>query len=129
MTDISNEPGVATALAKLDAVRDVLTVKRVFGDPYEAQGVTVIPVATLRGGGGGGGGEGSGPDGQGTGSGAGLGFGVHARPVGVFAVKDGAVEWRPAIDVMRLALGCQVVCVVGLFTLGRVLTHRARQAR
>ena len=49
--------GVAGALSKLDAVRDVLTVKRVFGEAYEAHGLTVIPVAAVRGAGGGGGGE------------------------------------------------------------------------
>jgi len=48
---------VADALSKLDAVRDVLTLKRVFGEAYEVNGVTVIPVAAIRGGGGGGGGE------------------------------------------------------------------------
>ena len=37
--------------------RDVLTVKRVFGEPYEKDGVTVIPVARVGGGAGGGGGE------------------------------------------------------------------------
>ena len=42
--------GVADALSKLDAVRDVLTVKRVFGEPYEVNGVTVTPVAAIRGG-------------------------------------------------------------------------------
>ena len=43
--------------------RDTLTVKRVFGDPYEKNGVTVIPAARVQGGAGGGGGEG--PEGQG----------------------------------------------------------------
>jgi uncharacterized spore protein YtfJ len=35
--------------------RKALTVRRVFGDPYEVDGVTVIPAAVLRGGVGGGG--------------------------------------------------------------------------
>jgi len=30
--------------------RDTLTVKRVFGDPYEKDGVTVIPAARIQGG-------------------------------------------------------------------------------
>ena len=55
---------MTSALSRLDAVKDVLTVKRVFGDAYEVDGVTVIPVAAVRGGGGGGGGEGDAPDGQ-----------------------------------------------------------------
>jgi uncharacterized spore protein YtfJ len=34
--------------------RDALTVKRVFGEPYEHNGITVLPVAKIQGGGGGG---------------------------------------------------------------------------
>jgi uncharacterized spore protein YtfJ len=124
MTATMNESRISAALEKLDAVKDVLTVKRVFGDPYQLDGVTLVPVATLRGGGGGGGGEGSDPASQGTGSGAGMGFGVNARPLGVYAVKDANVQWRPAIDVMRLVAGCQFVAVVALFTIGRIRTHR-----
>ena len=33
--------------------RDAITVKRVFGDPFEKNGVTVIPAAKVMGGGGG----------------------------------------------------------------------------
>ena len=40
--------------------RDALTVKRVFGEPYERDGVTLIPAAVVRGGAGGGQGEGYG---------------------------------------------------------------------
>ena len=109
---------LATALSKLDAVRDVLYVKRAFGDPYQADGVTVIPVAAVRGGGGGGG-AGTAPDAAGTGSGAGLGFGVIVRPVGVFAVKDGTVTWYPSIDVMRIVFGGQLVAVVGILAISR----------
>jgi uncharacterized spore protein YtfJ len=93
---------LSVALSKLDVVRDVLTVKRVFGEAYEVGGVTVIPVACINGGGGGGGGEGHGPDQTGRGAGAGMGFGVQARPVGVYVVKDGDVRWRPAVDVMPI---------------------------
>ena len=123
------ESSVSSALAKLDAVKDILTVKRVFGDAYQADGATVIPVAAVRGGGGGGGGEGSGPDAQGAGSGAGLGFGVDARPVGVFVVKDGTVTWSPSIDVMRIVLGGQLVALAGIFALSRILRHRRRHRR
>ena len=35
--------------------QDALTVRRVFGDPYEKDGITVIPTARLTGGAGGGG--------------------------------------------------------------------------
>jgi uncharacterized spore protein YtfJ len=118
------ESALSSALSKLDAFHDVLTVKRVFGDAYEVEGVTVIPVAAVRGGGGGGGGEGDTPDAQGRGSGAGLGFGVNVRPVGVFVVKDGTVTWSPSIDVMRIVMGGQLVALAGILVFGRLLTHR-----
>lgn len=40
----------------VEGLKDNLSVKRVFGEPYEKDGVTVIPVASFGGGGGGGGG-------------------------------------------------------------------------
>ena len=104
--------------------RDALTVTRLFGDPVERDGVTVIPVAVVRGGGGGGHGEGPAPDGVGTGSGSGGGFGITAKPAGVYVMEGGRVGWRPAVDVNRIVLGAQVVMVVALLTLRSVLRHR-----
>lgn len=123
-----SESALGSALSKLDAFQDALTVKRVFGDAYEVEGVTVIPVAAVRGGGGGGGGEGDAPDAQGTGSGAGLGFGVNVRPVGAFVVKDGEVTWSPSIDVMRIVTGGQLVAIAGILVLGRILTRHRRRS-
>jgi uncharacterized spore protein YtfJ len=111
--------GIAEALSELEAVRDVLTVKRVFGEAYEAHGVTVIPVAALRGGGGGGGGE----DVQQQ-VGAGAGFGVTARPVGVFVVDDQGVRWEPAVDITRIVLGGQLVAAAALLLLRRLVRSR-----
>ena len=113
------DEGIAQALSKLDAVRDVLTVRRVFGDAYELDGVTVIPVAAVRGGGGGGGGGGSDPRTQAPGSGLGIGFGVDARPVGVFVVKGGEVTWQPSVDVMRIVLVAGQLAGVALFLVWR----------
>ena len=79
--------------------RDAITVKRVFGAPYERDGVTVIPAATVAGGGGGGSGEGP-EEGQ---IGGGAGFGLGARPVGAYVITDGKVRWEPAVDVNRIA--------------------------
>src|SRR5919204_2744402 len=92
--------------------RDTLTVKRVFGEPYEKDGVTIIPAARVRAGAGGGGGEGA----QGEGSGSGSGFGMTAHPVGAFMIREGELSWRPAVDVNRVILGGQVVAVVALLT-------------
>jgi uncharacterized spore protein YtfJ len=102
--------------------RDTLTVKRVFGEPYEKDGVTVIPAARLQGGAGGGSGED--PNSQGRGSGS--GFGVTARPVGAFIIRDGDLNWRPAVDVNRIILGGQVVVVVALLTVRAIIKSRSR---
>jgi uncharacterized spore protein YtfJ len=110
----------------LQQTRDALTVKRVFGEQYERDGVTVIPVAAVRGGGGGGQGEGAAPDGAGTGSGSGGGFGITARPAGVYVIEGGTVSWRPAVDVNRIVMGGQIVAVVALLVLRSILRHRRR---
>jgi uncharacterized spore protein YtfJ len=47
---------LSSVLDKLGAVKDAMTVSRVFGESYQVDGVTIVPVATVRGGGGGGGG-------------------------------------------------------------------------
>jgi uncharacterized spore protein YtfJ len=108
----------------LNHARDAMTVKRVFGDPYEKDGVVVIPVANVMGGAGGGGGEDPGvPPGTGaaggaaeaaTRSGYGMGYGLRATPAGVYFIKGGEVEWRPALDPNRLAVQRAVVIVIGL---------------
>jgi len=81
----------------LTSAREAITVRRVFGEPYERDGVTIIPVASVMGGGGGG----SGRDAGGA-SGDGGGFGVRARPVGAFVIRDGGVRWEPALDLNRI---------------------------
>ena len=111
--------GMAGALSKLEILRDVLTVKRVFGEAYEAHGVTVIPVAAVRGGGGGGGGEDLHQQ-----AGAGAGLGVIARPVGVFVVDDQGVRWEPAVDITRIVLGGQLVAVAAFLLLRRLVGGR-----
>ena len=67
--------------------RDAMTVNRVFGEPFEKNGVTVIPAASVRGGAGGGSGEGP----EGTGKGGGTGFGLSARPAGAYVIRNGQV--------------------------------------
>ena len=84
----------------ISKAQDAVTVRRVYGDPYERDGVTVIPAAEIRGGGGGGGGE----DPRGGGSGSGGGFALGARPVGAYVIDGGHVRWEPAIDVTRIVL-------------------------
>ena len=110
--------------AVLEQARDILTVRRVYGEPFERDGVTVIPAARVQGGGGGGGGENQ--EGEERNSGSGVGFGAKAIPTGAFVIRDGRVRWQPAVDVNRVALGGQVVVIVALLVLREVL--RARRA-
>ena len=119
-----NENGASALLDKLGAVKDTMVVTRAFGDRYEREGVTIIPVASVRGGGGGGSGEGTDAEHQGSGSGLGVGFGAMVRPLGVYSIKDGEVTWIPAIDVMRIIMGGQIVAIVGLLTLRSALKRR-----
>ena len=100
----------------LAGAREAINVRRVFGEAYEKDGVKWIPTthpqtgsppaaAVVRGGGGGGG------DDVGNGGG---GFGIQARPVGAYVVKDGEVEWEPAVDPNRIVTGWQAVSVLAL---------------
>ncbi len=105
----------------LDKARDVITVKRVFGDPIESGGVTVIPVAVV----GGGGGSGAAPDSHGAESWGG-GFGVSARPAGVYVIKDGEVLWRPALNLNRVIMGGQLVGMAIALVIAGLLWRRRR---
>jgi uncharacterized spore protein YtfJ len=108
----------------VEEIGEALKVKRVFGEPYEKDGITIIPAAKIQGGGGGGGGQG--PD---QGRGFGSGFGVNARPAGVYVVKGGTVSWQPAVDVNRIVLGAQVVAVVALLAIRSISKARMKTRR
>jgi uncharacterized spore protein YtfJ len=94
----------------LAGAQDSLTVKRVFGDAVEKDGMTVIPAAYVLGGGAGAG-AGNGASEDGERQGAGTGFAIFARPAGVYVVKDGNVAWRPAVDVNVIVLGGQLLAL------------------
>ncbi len=110
-----------------ETVKDTLTVKRVFGEPYERDGVTVIPAARVSGGAGGGSGEG--PEGEGRGRGSGSGIRLSATPAGAYIIREGTVTWQPALDLNRLILGGQVVAVVALLTLRTIVKRKRRRRR
>jgi uncharacterized spore protein YtfJ len=94
----------------LDAASDAITVKRVFAEPYETEGLTIIAAAAVTGGAGGG----AGTDSRGQ-EGEGAGFGANARPVGAYVIKDGQLHWRPAIDANR------TITIVGLIVIAYLL--------
>lgn len=104
--------------ALLATARDTANVRRVFGEPIERDGALLIPAAVVAGGGGGGSRDNQ-PDQPGEGGG---GFGVWARPIGVYVVRDGQVEFRPAIDVAALAFAAALLLPRVL----RALTRRRR---
>ncbi|WP_345571188.1 GerW family sporulation protein [Nonomuraea rosea] len=110
----------------MEKAKDAATVKRVFGEPIQHGDVIVIPVARIAQGGGGG--QGSGHDEKGEeAGGSGGGFGFAATPAGVYVIKDGDAQWRPALDVNRLILGGQFVTVVLLLTLRAIFKRRRRK--
>ena len=93
----------------LHGAQDAMTVRRVYGEAIERDGVTVVPAAMVVGGGGGGGDE--------AGNGGG-GFGLGARPIGAWIIRDGEVSWKPAADVTLLAAigGLTLVALVRLLS-------------
>jgi uncharacterized spore protein YtfJ len=93
----------------------------VYAAPIEREGVTVIPVATIRYGFGGGGGR------QQEGSGGGGGGGVIASPVGYIEIKNGSARFRPIIGP-----GAVVSVVLAVSTAGWLLVrgrHRRSTAK
>ncbi|SRR6266508_4749065 len=101
----------------LTGVRDAMTVKRVYGDPIERDGVLVIPAAKVSGGGGGGG------DKENNGGG---GFGVRVKPAGAWIIRNGEVSWEPAIDATRLGTMGMLVAIVFLLTIRSIGKANAR---
>lgn len=110
--------------ATIKGTRDSLSVSRAYGEAYDLDGVTVIPVARVSGGAGGGGGEGS--DDEKSGTGFGTGFGLHVNPVGVYEVRGGQVVWKPSVDANRLLRGGQVLGGIIAVCITLVLLARSR---
>lgn len=104
----------------LSQATNSLTVKRVYGEPYQSNGVTVIPAASVRGGFGGGEGEGS----EDTPAGRGGGMGLSARPIGVYQIKGDQVTWIPAVDLSKIVITGQMVAIVALLVIRSIMRRR-----
>jgi len=108
------------ALEAVSQAKDVINVRRVYGEPYQEDGLTIIPAANVIGGGGGGG------DTAGNG---GAGFGVRARPAGAWVIKDGDVQWKPALDLNRVILVGQIIAIVALLVTRSIVKTLAKTSR
>lgn len=105
-------------LDTLQSVPDAVTVKRVFGDPIEKDGATVVPVAFVSGAGAGGGG--ASPEGEG----GGVGFGLTVRPLGALVIRADTTRFVPILhptDLLRA-----VTAFLGVLALLR-MTRRRRK--
>ena len=121
------QPDVAV-MDVLRRVVDSAAVGTVFGDPITHNGLTVIPVARVRGAGGGGGGSSPSSD-KSEASGTGGGIALSAKPIGVFVLRDGKVEWRPSMDINKVILGGQLVAIVALLAIRALINARRASPR
>jgi hypothetical protein len=95
-------------LGSLDSDSDAA---RVFGEVYEtADGAMVIPVTSVRG---------AFRPGVSDGRSA-----LHARPAGVFVIKDGKAAWVPAVDAGRIAMMGILVGLVSAALAGVAMVRR-----
>jgi len=104
-----------------DAAKDAIAVKRVYAEPYEKDGLTVIPAAVVCDGAGGG----SGQDDKGQ-EGGGGGFGMSGRPVGAYVIKDGQVTWRPGVDTNLIAAVVGAAVIAYLLSRPRMVRARTK---
>lgn len=111
------------ATTVLDKTQEIFNARRLTGEPYETNGITVLPVMTIRGGGGGGSGEAT----DKTPGGAGGGIGINAHPVGAYVIRGENVTWLPAIDVNRVIAGAQMVMIVAFLVARSIVRSRTRR--
>jgi hypothetical protein len=71
---------------------------RMFGEAYQADGATVIPVTVVRGG--------------------------SPRPAGIYVIKDGKASWVPAVDAGRIAMMGILVGLVSATLAGVAMIRR-----
>jgi hypothetical protein len=71
---------------------------RMFGEAYQADGATVIPVTAVRGG--------------------------SPRPAGIYVIKDGKASWVPAVDAGRIAMMGILVGLVSATLAGVAMIRR-----
>jgi uncharacterized spore protein YtfJ len=97
-----------------------VSASQVFGEPYERDGVTVIPVARVVGGGGGG---------YAREEGSGSGYGLIAEPVGAYVITNGSVKWEPAVNVNKIVNSALVMAAVAVISSPRIIKQARKLLR
>jgi hypothetical protein len=52
---------------------------------------------------------------------------MRATPAGVYVIRNGEVEWKPALDVNRVALQRTGAIIAGLFVLRSIIRTLVRR--
>ena len=60
-------------------------------------------------------------------TGYGMGYGLRASPAGVYVIKGGEVEWKPALDMNRLTLQRAGVAIVALVVWRSIIRTLAKR--
>ncbi|MDH2424035.1 sporulation protein [Sphaerisporangium sp. TRM90804] len=100
------------------------TAQRVYGEPYEKDGVTVIPAVAMRIAGGFGHNDSKGQGPIHGGGGGGLAF---VRPVGSYVIGKDGVSWEPVVDVNRIVFGGQILAGLALMVYALRTGERKRR--
>ena len=94
-----------------EQVEKTANVRAVFGEPVQADGVTLIPVACIKVSGGGGGGfkPANSDDAEGGHrKGVGMGMNIVTAPVGFIEIRDGEAQFVNVVDKNKLAFGAVI---------------------
>lgn len=72
----------------IEEAQAAMTVKRAFGEPFQVDGLTIVPAARVAGGAGGANNK--------KGGSYGTGFGIVSQPMGVYVIDEHDAHWVPA---------------------------------
>ncbi len=117
-------------LNRIGQVHDRASVKTVFGEPFQVNGRTIIPIAKVQYGFGFGVGRSKEKekDEEESGEGGGGGAGVSIRPIAVLEITGQETKVKPVVDVTRLALAGMLLAAWNVlwitYTIRRVAAKR-----
>jgi uncharacterized spore protein YtfJ len=97
-------PGVHTRQSIRDILENALNkgdIRRVYGEPVERDGVTVVPIADIGSAFGFGAGSGGEPGKEGEGGGG--GGKVNSKALGYLEITEGGTRFRPVYDATKIA--------------------------